>query len=122
MASHATLGVCGQELIVFKGIYAVFVNRKMPCHGWTGSRGDICRALQREYQQRAPDASRALRLDTAVTEVDVGKGRLVRSKDGKSETLEFDLVVGADGGGSVVRNAMIDQLPSFSVTSSALPK
>jgi hypothetical protein len=28
----------------------------------------------------------------------------------------------ATGGGSVVRSAMVDQLPSFSVTSSALPK
>jgi hypothetical protein len=72
-ASHVCIGRtnalvrCMQELIVFKGVYAVFVGRKLPSHGWTGSRGDICRALQREYLERAPDATRALRFDTQVT-------------------------------------------------------
>ena len=65
--THNALVRCMQELIVFKGIYAVFVGRKLPSHGWTGSRGDICRALQREYLERAPDATRALRFDTQVT-------------------------------------------------------
>jgi len=65
--THNALVRCMQELIVFKGIYAVFVGRKMPSHGWTGSRGDICRALQREYLERVPDATRALRFDTQVT-------------------------------------------------------
>ena len=34
----------------------------------------------------------------------------------------LDTTRDATGGGSVVRSAMVDQLPSFSVTSSALPK
>lgn len=57
-----------------------------------------------------------------VNAVDVRAGKLTfepRSGDGATE--RFDFVVGADGAGSVVRNALLEQIPGFAVESKSFP-
>lgn len=88
--------------------------------GWTGSRGDILRALM------APiDATWSglvtLRFEHRVTAVDIDKGTLtIAAKDGEA-TEAFDFIVGADGAGSVVRKAFEAQVPGFRTEHKSLP-
>ncbi|MFC9335080.1 FAD-dependent oxidoreductase [Arthrobacter sp. NPDC057009] len=88
--------------------------------GWTGSRGDILRALMAvlsRYRDRA-----AMEFETNVESVDPVTGS-VRSlqRSGESKTRSFDLLVGADGAGSTVRAALQSAIPGFTVTSKSFP-
>ena len=57
-----------------------------------------------------------------VTDVDAVTGEVCFTPPGgDAVTRRFDLVVGADGAGSVVRQAMQQQLPGFSVSRKSLP-
>jgi len=129
------VGVAGRfdkELIQFLGIDIHFnplprwlFDGKMPSQGWTGSRGDICRALQVELEARIQGTASTLRFLSSVTSVSVNTGSVtVTHTDGPTPRdlmYTFDLVVGADGGGSPVRAAMQLVVPGFTVVPSELP-
>ncbi|MFE5835413.1 FAD-dependent oxidoreductase [Arthrobacter sp. NPDC056493] len=88
--------------------------------GWTGSRGDILRALSwvlGQYTDRV-----ALEFETNVESVDPVSGSLTsRQRSGEANVRSFDLLVGADGAGSAVRSALQARIPGFSVTSKSFP-
>jgi kynurenine 3-monooxygenase len=89
--------------------------------GWTGSRGDILRALLELLEDRHQSLV-ALSFGTPVTGVDVGSGTLSLESPGEGpSTRRFDLVIGADGAGSTVRHAMQEQVPGFVVEVTAIP-
>jgi len=63
-----------------------------------------------------------LRYETRVTDVDVNTGTLtLESSKGTCVTRPFELVIGADGAGSVVRRAMEQQVPGFDVERTSIP-
>jgi kynurenine 3-monooxygenase len=54
--------------------------------------------------------------------VDVLTGTLTYdSKSTNTPTKRFDLIIGADGAGSIVRKAMLDQVPGFTVQTKSFP-
>ncbi|KAI9349603.1 hypothetical protein BDR26DRAFT_915315 [Obelidium mucronatum] len=126
--------VFDQNLIHFQGLHIHFLptsetlglDGKFPSKGWTGSRGDICRALLKELQERLDKLGCSLdsivHFNAKVTDINVGAGsfKVVKGEEGEGTVLEFDLVVGADGGGSVVRGALQQQIPDFRVVSTQL--
>lgn len=89
--------------------------------GWTGSRGDILRALMAVVEDGYRDRITP-HFQCPVTSVDVKTGTLTfQSADGVAHKAGFDLVVGADGAGSLVRQAMAEQLPGFAVHTGSFP-
>jgi 2-polyprenyl-6-methoxyphenol hydroxylase-like FAD-dependent oxidoreductase len=80
--------------------------------GWIGSRGDITRALMSVVEDRHHDMI-DLVFHSDVRTVDVAAGEVAGRR--------FDLVIGADGAGSVVRAAMRDQVAGFTVETSSVP-
>jgi len=89
--------------------------------GWTGSRGDILRALRAVATERHAELIQ-FHFESRVTAVDVATGRVTYAPaSGAPTTTSFDLVVGADGTGSVVRNALRDQIPGFTVVTASYP-
>ena len=116
------------ELIKFKGVcfYGFpfpewLWDGKTSSTGWTGSRGDICRALLKELVSRMGSNSSNIHFNSNVTSVKVTTGSVTvdHSGDGlqTTKTYEFDLIVGSDGGGSMVRNEMLISIPEFTVHS-----
>ena len=118
-----------KELIRFRGIkYALpaWTNRAPNKtmteaylgQGWTGSRGDICRALQTELNQVKLPNTRLL-FSTEAHLTDASKGILfLESSDNKiSHEETFDMIIGCDGGGSATRSSLQQLDPSFSVSS-----
>lgn len=88
---------------------------------WTASRGDYQRALVAIINARHHDRV-ALHFETNVTAVDVSQGTVaIEQKSGLATTYTFDLVVGGDGAGSVVRHALEQQWPGFTVTTKSFP-
>lgn len=88
---------------------------------WTASRGDYQRALvaiiKAQHQDRV-----ALHFETNVTAVDIRQGTVTtQQKSGAATNYTFDLVVGGDGAGSVVRHALEQQWPGFTVTTKSFP-
>jgi 2-polyprenyl-6-methoxyphenol hydroxylase-like FAD-dependent oxidoreductase len=60
--------------------------------------------------------------ETRVTAVDVDGGTLtVAPPSGQPATRPFDFIVGSDGAGSVVRNALRTQIPGFTVVTRSYP-
>jgi kynurenine 3-monooxygenase len=110
------------RMVQFKGIQMQgHVVDSWPDQGWTGSRGDILRSLADVLDDRHR-ALVDLRYETSVTGVDVNTGTLtLESADGASVTRPFDLVIGADGAGSVVRRAMEQQVSGFAVETTSIP-
>lgn len=89
--------------------------------GWTGSRGDILRALMAIVKDRHSDQV-AFHFESNVTAVDVANGTVTTEpKSGEPTTHAFDWVVGSDGAGSVVRRALEEQLPEFTVVTKSYP-
>lgn len=89
--------------------------------GWTGSRGDYLRTLAAIIQARHSDRV-TLHYDSDVTAVDVHNGSITtQSKDGVPTTNTFDLVIGGDGAGSIVRHSLEKQWPGFTVTTRSHP-
>jgi len=106
------------NLIPFKGINLRFVGKtdKWEQPGWTGSRGDICRALQTEIDKYPGRVK--IEFDTTVTIKNIFAGEITTQKgDGEVVPSTWDLIVGCDGAGAVTRNALRDQLPGFTVES-----
>ncbi|MCA9994215.1 MAG: FAD-dependent monooxygenase [Anaerolineales bacterium] len=88
--------------------------------GWTGSRGDILLALLDKIEgQYANHIS--LRYETAVTDLNVYTGDLTTRTPNGTQTDTFDFIIGADGGGSAVRQAMEKQLPAFTTHYEEIP-
>ncbi|MCC7138039.1 MAG: FAD-dependent monooxygenase [Planctomycetes bacterium] len=104
-----------ERMLPFKGLRYFGKTDEWPLPGWTGSRGDILRALTAVVRERHADLVR-VHYGHRVTAVDVGSGRVTSESvaDGRVEHA-FDLVVGADGAGSAVRDAMASQVAGFSV-------
>lgn len=89
--------------------------------GWTGSRGDIVRALMAAITEMYQDCV-AFEFECRVTAVDVEAGSLTfESKSGIAATKQFDFIIGGDGAGSVVRKAMFQQVAGFTVESKSFP-
>lgn len=89
--------------------------------GWTGSRGDILRALMTVATERHAESIR-FRFESRVSAVDVQAGTVSHaSPSGAPTTIPFDFIVGADGAGSVVRNALREQVPGFTVETASFP-
>src|SRR5215208_6579459 len=81
--------------------------------GWTGSRGDILRALMALAEEKHKELVR-FEFECRVNTVDVQVGTLTcESRSGAAVTEQFDFIIGADGAGSVVRNAMLEQIAGF---------
>jgi 2-polyprenyl-6-methoxyphenol hydroxylase-like FAD-dependent oxidoreductase len=88
---------------------------------WTASRGDYQRALVEIIKTQHQDRV-ALHFEANVTAVDTVQGTVTaRQKPGSPTTYTFDLVVGGDGAGSVVRHALEQQCPGFTVTTKSFP-
>ncbi|MEO1286426.1 MAG: NAD(P)/FAD-dependent oxidoreductase [Chloroflexota bacterium] len=111
-----------QKLIPFKGIrlYGSNLVEAWDNDGWTGSRGDILRTLMSVIAKKYADYI-SFEFETQVAAVDVYTGHVTTSTEGISQVREFDFIIGADGGGFVVRQAMIDQIPEFTTTYREIP-
>jgi len=120
---HIEAGVWFDEtMIPFKGL-------KIPGRGteewrlpgWTGSRGDILRALMALLERKHKEMVTFF-FETRVAAVDVHAGTLsCVSPSGSETTHTFDLIIGGDGAGSVLRAAMLKQAPDFSVETRSFP-
>jgi 2-polyprenyl-6-methoxyphenol hydroxylase-like FAD-dependent oxidoreductase len=88
---------------------------------WTGSRGDICRALQAELMQVLP-SEKCLFFATEAELIDAERGilHLSSAEDGTSNEETFDLIIGCDGSGSGIRNRLQNLDSLFSVSSADL--
>jgi len=87
----------------------------------TGSRGDICRALQAELMQVLP-SEKCLFFATEAELIDAERGilHLSSAEDGTSNEETFDLIIGCDGSGSGIRNRLQNLDSLFSVSSADL--
>lgn len=89
--------------------------------GWTGSRGDIVRSLMAPITEKYLDYI-TCEFECRVSAVDVYSGTLTYPiKSGQAITRQFDFVIGGDGAGSVVRKAMLEQVPGFTAETKSLP-
>ena len=89
--------------------------------GWTGSRGDILRALVALADEKYREWV-SWEFECRVSSVDVNAGTVSAvSKSGETSTKSFDFIVGGDGAGSVVRKAMREQVPGFAVETRSFP-
>jgi kynurenine 3-monooxygenase len=89
--------------------------------GWTGSRGDILRALMALADEKYREWV-SPEFECRVSSVDVVAGTLSSvSRTGDTSTRTFDFIIGGDGTGSVVRKAMREQLPGFAVETRSFP-
>jgi kynurenine 3-monooxygenase len=110
------------RLIQFKGIKLLDQGTaEWTLPGWTGSRGDILRALMALVEEKYREWV-AFEFECRVNAVDVHAGTLTYTlQSGAADTKQFDLIIGADGAGSVVRNAMLEQIPGFTVEKKSFP-
>ena len=110
------------RLIPFKGIeYRGTIIEDWPEPGWTGSRGDVVRALMSEVVDHYADEIH-VEFGCRVDAANIGSGALSYTPPGgEMITRRFDLVIGADGAGSAVRRAMQEQLTGFTVETTDLP-
>ena len=110
------------RLMPFRGLqYEDHVVEDWTEPGWTGSRGDILRALMALITDAYQDLIH-IEFGCKVTAVDVRAATLTYTPPGGEATPRpFDLIVGADGAGSVVRRAMNEQIAGFTVQTKSLP-
>jgi kynurenine 3-monooxygenase len=110
------------RMIQFKGLKMPgAMTEEWTLPGWTGSRGDILRALMAVAEERHRELVR-FNFECRVNAVDVNAGTLTyAAQSGVESTRPFDLIVGADGAGSVVRIAMIEQVPGLTVETESFP-
>ncbi|MBP7282526.1 MAG: FAD-dependent monooxygenase [Leptospiraceae bacterium] len=107
-----------KDLILFKGIRLPIINPKLEetyhGDGWTGSRGDIVKAIQEEIIEKT-SGNVEIRFDTEANVKDAENGIISYENDTKTEM--FDLIVGCDGAGSTVRNYLKANYKDFEVMS-----
>ncbi|HWL88344.1 MAG TPA: NAD(P)-binding protein, partial [Polyangiaceae bacterium] len=107
-----------ENLIRFRGVEIQRpIKHRIPWEGlgWTGSRGDILRALYGDLLAKHPDRIH-FRWETIVRDIDPLAGT---AKVGDTPQ-SFDLIVGCDGAGSPTRQAL-EALPDFTVERFTLP-
>jgi kynurenine 3-monooxygenase len=111
-----------ERLIRFKGIKMMDQGTaEWTLPGWTGSRGDILRALMALAEEKYREQMR-FEFECRVNAVDVDAGTLTyASRSGETGTERFDFIVGGDGAGSVVRDAMLEQVACFTVEKKSFP-
>ena len=109
-----------ERLIQFKGLIFPGGREEWTLPGWTGSRGDILRALMSVVETRHRDLI-SVNFESRVTEVDVNSGMLSYSTVRNQNARQFDFIVGGDGAGSVVRRSMVDQVPGFTAKTASYP-
>src|SRR5439155_16706454 len=110
-----------ERLIRFKGLKIGRTTEEWSLPGWTGSRGDILRALMALAEEKYREWAR-FEFECRVTGVDVHAGTVTcNPPSGTPVSRQFDLIIGADGAGSVVRHAMLQQVGEFTVESKSLP-
>ena len=110
------------RMIQFKGLKIPGgITEEWRSPGWTGSRGDILRALMAlAEEQYGPWIS--FEFECRVTAVDVEAGTVASAdKSGGARTRRCDLIVGCDGAGSIVRNALREQVSGFRVETASFP-
>jgi kynurenine 3-monooxygenase len=88
--------------------------------GWTGSRGDIVRALMALAQDKHRELV-SCEFECRVASADVRAGTLTYASQSGEATKSFDFIIGADGAGSVVRQALEAQIPGFAVETRSFP-
>ena len=110
------------RLMPFRGIqYQDRVVEDWQEPGWTGSRGDILRALMAlitdKYQEFVD-----IEFGCQVSAVDVHAGTVTVTPPGSGGVERHcQLIIGADGAGSSVRRAMEQQIGGFTVETTSLP-
>jgi 2-polyprenyl-6-methoxyphenol hydroxylase-like FAD-dependent oxidoreductase len=111
-----------ERLIPFKGLKIVGGGtEEWTLPGWTGSRGDILRALMALVEEKYREWV-ACEFECRVNEVDVQAGTLTyASQSDVAATKQFDFIIGGDGAGSVVRKAMLEQIAGFTVETKSFP-
>lgn len=111
-----------RRLIPFKGLVAPDGEKlEYGLPGWTGSRGDIVRALTAIAEVRHRDMI-AIHYESLCTGADIGLGSLsISASAGPRVTDRFDLIVASDGAGSIVRGAAEEADPQFQVTRKSFP-
>lgn len=109
------------RMIAFKGLKLPGgATSEWTLPGWTGSRGDILRALMATAEKHRE--SIRFEFECRVTAVDAVAGTITyASPSGAVATKQFDLVVGGDGAGSVVRKALVDQVAGLTVETKSFP-
>jgi len=119
------------SLIAFRGIRAPSLGLVERCGApaWTGSRGDICRALLLELLAASAAAGGSVEVrfgaDATVASADDGIVEVAAAAAAgegapRASREAFDVVVGCDGAGSAVRRALQAQRPGFRVESAEL--
>jgi len=110
------------RLIAFKGLKVPGGGtEEWSLPGWTGSRGDILRALMALAGEKYQELVR-FEFECRVNAVDVHAGTLTyASQSGGVATKQFDFIIGADGAGSIVRDALLQQIAGFTVETKSLP-
>lgn len=110
------------RLMPFRGLqYRDRIVEDWPEPGWTGSRGDILRALMALVTDKYQDLI-DIEFGCKVTAVDVHAGTVTVAPAGsEARTRHFQLIIGADGAGSSVRRAMEQQISGFTVETKWLP-
>jgi kynurenine 3-monooxygenase len=89
--------------------------------GWTGSRGDILRALMAVLEGKHRGWV-DIEFESRIESADTHAGTLTASPEsGPVPTREFNLIVGADGAGSTIRAALQEQVPGFTVQAKSFP-
>ena len=111
-----------ERMIQFKGLkFPHGGSEEWTLPGWTGSRGDILRALMALAEEKYADLI-TFEFECRVNEVDVQAGSLLYTcKSGSAATKQFDFIVGGDGTGSVVRKALLSQVSGFTVKTNSFP-
>ena len=114
----------GAKAVAYIGATDVFENTMIPFTGvsvlggapvrvsgraWTGSRGTICRTLQQFLVDQDTRREVCCHFLTRAEITDFERGEVTLTSaagQGTASVRTFDLVVGADGGGSAMRRAM----------------
>ncbi|HNH08024.1 MAG TPA: NAD(P)/FAD-dependent oxidoreductase [Leptospiraceae bacterium] len=107
-----------RDLIRFKGIrlpiFRPMIEETYNGEGWTGSRGDIAKAILEELtEQNVSRKNTVIRFGTEAKIADLKKG--IISFDEGRQTETFDLIVACDGAGSPARNLIRESDPDFQV-------
>lgn len=109
-----------RDLIRFKGIRLPIVRPMIEeayhGEGWTGSRGDIAKAILEEMtEQNSSRKNAEVLFNTEARVLNAEKGIISYGEGNKEET--FDLIAACDGAGSAARNHIRENDPNFQVIS-----
>jgi len=102
-----------RNMMRFKGLKPVCINNsldRVEGDAWTGSRGTICQTLQQLITESSGSETVTFKFNTTAEVSDIEHGEVTATTTlGAVEVSMFDLVVGADGGGSRMRALFTQQ-------------